>query len=196
MRHFISLLTLSLTLSTAALAEDINEIFKKVNELTAAGKYSTAIKELAWAEKELQKLNSEKLQTFLADTVAGFSGQKIESNSAMGISNIERAYTQGNVSIKASLTNAGGQMGAGLGALGQMAMMFGGAGIPGQETVRIDGKTAQLMLNPDSNSGEMTVILESGSILKLEMNNSADKATLEKFAQALKISEIDTYLKG
>ena len=75
-------------------------------------------------------------------------------------------------------------------------MMFGGAGIPGQETLRIDGKTAQLMLNPDSNSGELTIILESGSILKLEMNNSADKATLEKFAQALKVGEIDTYLKG
>lgn len=177
-------------------AEDINSIFKKVNDLVSAQNYAKALDELKWASKEIEKLHAEKLKTFLPDQLAGYAGDKIQSANALGITSIERTYRQTDSSVKISLTNIGGAGSAGgmggLAQLGQMAAMFGGAS--GIDTFRIQGRTATLE-NRD-NGGDLTIYLESGSVLKLESQSATKTESLKAMAEALKLDDLDKYLKG
>jgi hypothetical protein len=182
-------------------AEDINTIFRKVNDLITAKNYTKALEELGWAQKEIEKMNLTQIQSFFPDTLAGFTGAKFEANSALGMSNLERQYTKagGTESIKLSLSgSASGGSGAGglggLAAFGRMAAMMGGQGA-GKDTFRISGRTAQLE-NEDAGSPQLTVFLDSGSVLSLEASNGTNADTLRSVAEALKINDLDNYLRG
>lgn len=182
-------------------AEDINAIFKRVNDFVAAKNYSKAIEELGWASKELEKMNSQQIQSFLPDQLAGFVGKKVESNSALGFTNIERQYEKTGTStrVKISITGGGGGAAAGglggLAAFGKMAALMG-AGAGGQDTFRISGRTATMEKNEDGKSAHLTVFLDSGSMLSLEMDNAADDSKLKEMAEALDINKLDNYLRG
>lgn len=82
-----------------------------------------------------------------------------------------------------------------LAALGNMAAMMG-AQQEGNETIRLDGRTATMELRPENNSGELTIFLNSGSVLKVEMRDGASADSLKSVAQSLKINDLDNYLKG
>lgn len=182
-------------------AEELDAIFKKVNEYVAAKNYTKAIEELSWAQKELEKLNSGRLGAFFPDKLGAFQAGKFEANNALGLMNAEREYkdASGSVALKVSLTggaSAGGQSGlGGLAALGRMAAMMGG-NQPGQETVRIAGRTAMLEKPEGANRAELTVFLDSGAILKLEQQTSSDTDALKKLAESLDLNSLDNYLKG
>lgn len=187
-------LALILTISSTAQSEELDTIFKKVNEYVAAENYSKALKELAWAEKELQKLNSKKIETLLPDTLVGFTGGKAESANVMGMNNLERTYSKDDKKFSVAITggSAAGAMG-GLAALGQLGAMMGNQ--PGVDTFRLDGRTANLEAR--NGNASLTVFLKSGSMLRLEDNRSKDEGKLLKeAAKALEISKIDDYLKG
>lgn len=202
MKKLLTVLMAScLLITTSAFAEDINDIFKRVNDLIAQQNYSKALNELNWASKEIEKMHNQKLQGFLPDTLSGLAGGKIESTSALGFTNLERTYTNAadKSTVKVSLsggTTPGAQGGmGGLAQLGQMAAMFGG-NQPGQDTFRIGGRTATLEQNEQSKHAELTVFMDSGSILKLEMNGNAKGDTLKTMAEALKLDDLDKYLRG
>ncbi|MBN8549031.1 MAG: hypothetical protein J0M12_06930 [Deltaproteobacteria bacterium] len=191
------LLALAL-LPASVRAEDINAIFKKVNDLIAAKNYSKALEELGWAQKELEKMNITQVQSFFPDSLAGFTGSKFEANSALGMTNIEREYSKGSEQIKIALSgsSAGGAGAGGLGGLaafGRMAAMMGGG--QGQDTFRISGRTASLQ-NADGGSPQLQVFLDSGSVLTLEGQNGTTGDSLKSVAEALKINELDNYLRG
>lgn len=183
---------------SSAAAEDINEIFKRVNQFVQAKNYSKALEELGWAKKEIEKLNSKQLESFFPESLNGFKGQQISSSNALGITNIERLYKKDeSTSFKVSLTGGGGPGGlpggmGGLAAFGKMAAMMGNEGT---DTVRISGKTAQLEEHQDQKRADLTIFLDSGSILKLEGTN-LDGGALRQLAEALKLGDLDTYLKG
>lgn len=182
--------------STVA-AEELDAIFKKVNEYVQQQNYPKAIEELSWAKQEIEKKNSQKLQTFFPDDVLGYKGDKTDINNALGFVNVERKYKGEKGIINASLTGGSGGSGGALGGLaqfGKMAAMFGAQG--GQETVRISGRTATIEKQPGSKSASISIFLDSGSVLKVESQNSQDTDALKSFAEALKIDEIDKYLKG
>lgn len=177
-------------------AEDINAIFKRVNDSVESRDYSKALEELDWAKKEIEKLHVQKLQEFFPEKLEGFIGQKFDSNSVLGFSNVERDYTQGKKSVKVSLTGGTGQGAAalsGLAQLGKMAAMFGG-NVPGNETVRIKGRTSTV--ESMGGSASVTVMLDSGSILRLESASGVKAEDLKGMAEAIKIDEMDVYLKG
>lgn len=178
----------------AAMAEDLNAIFKKVGEFVEAKNYPKALEELKWAQKEIEKLNLKQMENLLPENVAGFVGAKAKANSAMGFTNLERQYSKDSIKIDVSLTGTGGAGLAGMAGIGQMAAMMGN--VPGQETMRINGRTAMLESNEGSDSSSLTVFLDGGTILKMEMSGSSDSAVLKGFAEALKIDDIDKYLKG
>ena len=184
-----------LLLSTPAFAEDINNIFKKVNEYVAAENYPKAIEELGWAKKEVEKLHVEKLKTFLPDELQGLKGDQVKAQTALGIMSVERNYKNGDERVKLSIAGGGAAMG-GLAAFGRMAAMMQGTGNAGMDTFRIDGRTAMLEVKEAQNKADLTVTLDSGMILKLEMRNKADGEKLRKMAESLKIADIDSYLKG
>lgn len=197
-------LLLALTpLTNAAIsnAEDVNQIFTKVNEYIAKKNYPKALTELEWARKEIEKANTAQLQSFFPNDLSGMKGSPIQANSALGMMNIERSYTGNGKTVKVSLLggSGGGQANplGGLAALGQMAAMFGGAQQgAGQESFRLDGRTANLNAEPGSQNSDLTVFLESGSMLKLESYDGVSGDTLKGMAQALKINDLDNYLKG
>lgn len=180
---------------TPVFAEDLNQIFKRVNDYIAQENYPKALEELSWAKKEVDKLHSQKLSTLLPDSVEGYTAAPAKIQSAMGFTNIERVYKNGSKQIKISIT--GGEMGGALGGLAglaRMGMMMGDQGGGESDTFRIDGRTATL-----SNTGgspELTILLESGPVLKLEGSNGADAAALKSVGEQMKISAIDQYLRG
>lgn len=179
-------------------AEDVNVIFKKVNDLIAAKNYSKALEELGWAQKEIEKMNVSQIQSFFPDSLAGFAGGKFETNSALGMTNLERQYTKANEQVKISLSgSSSGGAGAGLGGLaafGRMAAMMGGA--QGQDTFRIAGRTASMQKSEDGGSPSLTVFLDSGSVLNLEGTGLQSADTLKSIAEALKVNDLDNYLRG
>jgi len=177
-----------------AVAEDINEVFKKVEEYVQQKNFPKAMEELGWAQKELEKMHQARLAELLPGSIDGFTGEEPQFQSAMGFSSIERQYVKGDDSIRLSIAGAAGADGmGGLAGLAKMGMMMGGAQ-PGTDQFRIDGRTATL---DTSGSPELTVLLESGSVLQIRSSDeSVDGATLKKFAQGLKIADLDSYLGG
>ena len=174
-------------------AEDINEIFKKVNEYVAAKNYTKALEELGWATKEIEKLKNEGLKEFFPDEVEGLTGEKFEISAALGMTNVERTYKGADSSVGVSLVG-GGKGGAfgGLAGLGRMAaMMQQGQGI---DQFRIKGLTASL--DESGARPELSIFLESGGILKFEGRKNADGDKLKKIAEAMDIAGLDKYLKG
>lgn len=194
-RFALSLLAISLYLPLSVQAEDINEVFKKVGEYVQQKNYPKAMEELQWAQKELEKMHQQRLGELLPPAVEGFKGEDTQFQSAMGFANIERQYVKGDQSIRLSISGSTGTEGlGGLAGLAKMGMMMGGSQ-PGKEQFRIDGRTASL--DTSSGSPELTVFLESGSILQLQAgDDSVDGGSLKKFAQGLKLGELDSYLKG
>jgi len=185
---------LALGTYSVAVAEDVNEIFKKVNQYISEQNYPKALEELSWAKKEIEKLNSNRIGTLLPKELNGFVGDEPKVQSALGFNNIERKYTSGSKSIEVSITGGGADGGmGGLAGLARMGMMMGGQQ-PGMDSFRIDGRTANL--DATGGSPNLTVFLDSGAILKLDASNGVDAATLKSFAEGLKIGTVDSYLKG
>lgn len=194
----IGLFVSSLAITPAAKAENLDDIFKKVNKYVEENNFPKALEELDWAKNEINKMHGTKLETFFPDQLAGFTGDKFKSSQALGISQIERTYRKsGAGNVKVSLMGGSGQGGGALGgiaAFGRMAAMMGSQ--PGQEKIRIDGKTAVLEEKDNYKRAELTVFLDSGSMIKFEMSNSSNGSDLKKMAEDLKINDLDNYLRG
>ena len=198
MHKYILVLLALIMISQPVIAEDIDALFKKVDEYIEKKNFPKALEELSWARKEIEKMHQTRLKDFLPEELAGAKGHKFKTASALGMNSLERKYTMdGTKSVKVMLTGGSGAgannpMG-GLAGLGKMAaMMQGNTGEA--ETFRISGRTASLATT--RNNPELTVFLDSGSILKLEGQNGADADTLKKMAEAVKIDDLDNYLKG
>jgi hypothetical protein len=188
----------SLSLPTSSQAEDLKQIFDKVQQYYQEKNYSKALEELSWAQKEIEKANATVTQSFFPNEVEGFKGGEIENTSVFGFMNVERSYEKGeSESIKVSLVGSSKGQGqnplGGLAAMGQMAAMMGG-NQPGVDSFRMDGRTA--MLEKEEGSASLTVFLDGGSMMKFEMNGSNNPETLKKFASGFKIADIEKHLKG
>lgn len=176
-----------------ARAEDIKVLFDKVNKLVEAKNYPGALNELSWVQKELEKLHQQQLAQIIPAEVDGFKGNEPEIQSAMGFTTLEREYVKGEQSITMSISGgAGGDGLGGLAGLAKMGMMMGGTQ-PGIDKIRLGALTATL---DTTGTPELTVFLDSGSILQLRSGDGVDGVALKKFAEGLKIGDIDGYLKG
>lgn len=201
MRSFASVLIASLVLLTnTASAEDLDKILTRVKELTNSQNFPKAIEELKWAEKEINDLHLARLKSFFPPELEGLkSDPKIETNTALGMVNVERRYSGAGKKLDVSLTGggAGGMAGnpfGGLAGLGKMAAMMGGAGNNGTDTMRIDGRTATVQ-NKGS-STEMMVFLEGDYFLKLDLKGSSDRDFLKGVVSKFDLKAIESYLKG
>jgi len=195
MKNFFALAISALFLSSSVLAEDVKEVLDRVNTLYKEGNYSKALEELEWARKEIEKSNSKSLATLLPDELAGLKGDKAETSSALGITNIERSYSDSkNQKVKVTLTQTGGTGGAmgGLAGLGQMAAMFGAQS--GQDVFRIDGMTASM--EGEGEGAKLQVFLSSGSILAFDLLEGTNSAILKEMANKIGLASIDKKIKG
>jgi hypothetical protein len=181
--------------ATVAHAEDLKPIFDKVQQYYQEKNYAKALEELSWAQKEIEKANTQATVGFFPDEVDGFKGGKVENANVFGITNIERTYSKSEDSIKVSLLGSSkGQQNplGGLAAMGQMAAMMGGQ--PGMDSFRMDGRTA--MLEQQDDSVTLTIFLDGSSMMKFEMSGSNNGENLKKFASNFKIADIEKHLKG
>lgn len=196
MKKTIAALLVAAVIPLTLHAEDLNDIFKRVNDLVAQKNYSKALDELSWARKEIEKLNTGQVSSFFPDTLGGLKGDKFESSSALGFHNAERTYRDGvNTEVKVSLTGASGGGNEGMGALMGLGKMAAMMDVPGQEAVRIQGRTATINTENEG-TPKLTIYLDSGSILSIESQNGANVTLLRKMADELKLDELDKYLKG
>ena len=192
MKRITLVLIAVLLLPAISTAEDIATLQKRFNEYMEKENYPKALEELSWIKKEVENQNAKKVQAFFTDELGGMTGQKVEANNALGFTNIERRYKGNSNNVTVSLT--GGSKGGnnpfgGLAAIGQMAAMMGGQ--QGMDSFRIKGRTASFQTK--GKKGELTVFLESGSILKFD---NGDKETLTKLAEEFNLEGLDNYLKG
>ncbi len=166
-----------------------------MNEYVQQKNYPKAIEELSWAQKELEKLHQERLSELLPADVNEFKGGDTQVQQMMGFSNIEREYTNGEKSIRvAIITGTGGTEGmGGLAGLAKMGMMMEGTQ-SGRNQFRISGRTATLDTTTDS--PELSFFLESGALMQLTTGDGVNGDALKKFAESLKLAELDAYLKG
>ena len=179
--------------SATGYSEELPVILKKVQELAEQRNYAGALKELSWAQQELGKLNQQRITEILPAEVDGFKGGKAEVQGALGFTTIEREYSKGEQHITLSISGGSGNDAmAGFAGIAKMGAMMGGVQ-PGVDKVRLGSLTATLDTN---DSPEMTVFLDSGSVVTLKTGEGVDGAALKKFAEGLKLPELDSYLKG
>ncbi|MDZ4784467.1 MAG: hypothetical protein SGJ02_00155 [bacterium] len=195
MRNFLFVISVLMFVSNVAIAEEVKDIADRVIKLDQDKKYGEALTELGWLRKEIEKKYSLGLTSLLPDTLEGYTGEKAETNNALGMMNVERKY-KGPGDAKVTISVLGGGpggaaqgLGGGLAAIGQMAAMFGQQ--QGQDVFRIKGMTASL--STDSGNPELTVFLTGGSMLKLA---GEDSDTLKKMAEAIDVAKITTYMNG
>lgn len=179
-------------------AEDVNQIFENTKKYIADKNYTKALEELSWASKEIEKMHMQRMHDFFPDKLGEFSGDKFNDNAVLGMTNLERAYSRGSASIKLSLLGSskgsGGPM-AGLAGLGQLAAMFQGQ-VPGQESFRIKGRTAQVN-SQDPSRAELMLFLNNGTMLQaVAISGEVEVADLKQLVEGLDLDALETYLKG
>ena len=179
-------------------SEEPTRICGHVEQALTAKNYPKALEELSRTRAEVERLHNTQLQTYFPDQLAGFAGQKLEASNMLGLSNVGRTYTRGNQeAAKLSLIGtANGSAGGGsLADLGRMAAMFGGQG-SGQDTIRIAGRPATLDRGETGGNPKLTVYLDSGSMLAVEMTKGKDIEAMKALAGGMNLEALDTYLKG
>jgi protein subunit release factor A len=183
---------LFLTLSSNTLiAEDIKTLLDKVQQYNSEGNYSKALEELTWVKKEIETKYMAKLGELLPTTLAGYTGEKAETSSALGMNHVSKKYKNESNTAVIEITSGSGGAAAGMGglaALGQMAAMFGQQ--QGQATIRIKGKTANLQ----AEAGEMTIYLDGGTMISIKQENG--KVDFKTLAEAIDFDSIEKFMKG
>jgi len=141
-----------------------------------------ALEEARWCVSQLEQIRQNSVASFFRDEIAGYQGGELSNQQAMGISMIERSYTNGDQQIDVSLTGGASANNA-FAALAQMGMSSG----MGQK-VRIQKRTGTLT---DEN-GTVTVMvsLKSGGMLQFESYSASSDEVVE-FANAFPVADLD-----
>lgn len=196
MKKTVALAFACLLASSSAYAEDINAVFKRVNDLVAQKSYAVALRELGLARQEIEKLHLERVKVFLPPVVLGFTGGEIRTGGALGVTTVDREYTKGALTLKLGLRS--GNSGDGPGSFGSIAqlgrMIASTQKQPGIETVRIGLQPGIVRMAGAKNT--LTLFLESGAVLVVEGPLSAANEELKNFVGALDIVGLEKYLSG
>lgn len=165
-------------------AEDASAACIEASKLIEQEDYVGALDEAEWCVEGLRQLKQQRTLKVFPDTVDGFSGGEIDSQSAIGMIIIKRPYTRDSRSVSVSLT--GGIAGGGLAALAQFASgMTGGDG----KKLRVQRRTVLDMSN-QSGKAEYMVQLRSGGMLMFS-SSDLDSVALLAFLKEFPIAELD-----
>jgi hypothetical protein len=183
----LTMVAVSLWANPAAAADDAKEAFAAASKLYEEGDIDGAIEEAEWGLELLRQLKRNSISAHFLDEVAGFRGEQIETNSAMGMTIIERAYVKDGDVIQVTLTGGSSSSMGGLGAIASMGMMGGG------ERVRIQRQTG----NAISEGGNHQIFfgLKNAGMLNLESSDVSMDA-LKAFAEAFPIADLDAAAAG
>ncbi|WP_100642507.1 hypothetical protein [Alteromonas facilis] len=179
----------ALSISAPVLAEDSPDtLCTSAAELFQEGDLEGALEEARWCVTLLEQLQQAQVNQFFPDELEGFSGDELEQQSAMGFQVTSRNYMKGDQSISVSLNSGstGGAMDA-FSALAQLGFQTGGG-----EKMRIQRRSASLM--KDGDQVTLNITMKSGGMLVFETYD-VDKDTLEAFAKAFPVADLDDAMK-
>ncbi len=173
-------------------AESIDELFENLKKYIDQEQYTSAMEELQWMRRELDKLHFEKVKSYFPDELVSLKGEETKSQTVLGFTNMSRVYSGDGNNIDVALTG-GASMAGGMAALLQMVNALGGQ--ENSTTFRLDGRTATLVDDPDG-SASLSVMLKSGSLLTFEAKGLDDSDLLTQAARAFPVAALDDYLAG
>ena len=189
---FYSLLILGSFYIAPSHADQQEDIITACNEAARLLKddndISAALEEARWCVEGLEQMKTQIAQNVLPDEVEGFVGGEISSQSVMGMTMIERIYTNNGGEISVSLTSGGGAA-SGLAAIAQMGLSMGSQ--TGTK-IRVQRRTVVDMSQGDEPT--FMVQLKSGGILNIT-SEGADYDTTLNFVKSLPIAKIDEALE-
>ena len=146
-----------------------------------------ALDEAKWCVESLEQLRQQRTLTVFPDAVEGFTGGELDSQSAMGMTIMNRAYANEAGDIDVSLTT--GAAGSGLAALAQMGLSLGGSG---GRKIRVQKRTV-LDMSEEEGEARFMVQLKSGGMLTIGSSAIPASEVLE-FVRAFPIQELDEAL--
>jgi hypothetical protein len=144
-----------------------------------------ALEEARWCVESLEQWKQQQTLTLLPDFIDDYTAGELQNSSAMGMTIIERTYTNSDSSVSVSLTS--GAASSGLAALAQLGMELGNTGT-GKKT-RVQKRTVINMSQPGAGS-EYMVQLKSGGMLTVN-STTLDEMELLDFIRSFPIVEID-----
>ncbi len=145
-----------------------------------------ALDEAKWCVESLQQIKQDAVLTVFPDTIEGFKGGELSNQSAMGITILERDYSNADGDVSVVLTT--GVAGGGLAALAQLGM---GLGAGTGKKLRIQKRTVLDM--SEGNKRQFMVQLKSSGMLNIT-SSSLDAEALESFVRAFPIAKLDDTL--
>lgn len=177
--------------SSSLFAVDVSEVkdaFDSSVSLAKQGKITEAIKEAEWGMGGLKELDRAAKKALFPAKLAGFTGQAFTDQSAMGMTVIERIYSNGNKDVKVTLTEIGGSNNplAGMAALGQM---FGQT----SNQIRLPGRVTGSK-NVQGNRVEITASIQN-QMLSIS-STSASEAEVEGVAKEFPVEAFQAYYAG
>jgi hypothetical protein len=192
----LSVTTPVILLADNVSADKLNEMFSKVTKFVNTQEYPKALEELQWIEKELESKHLKQLSSLIPEKIINMTGGKVESKNVMGMIEITRPYQEANKQVVIAIQGGGGSANPlnSIMKMGQMAAIMGN-GVPGQESLRIDGRTGTLNAIEGQTKKDITLFLEGGYMLRFE-TDSLEVNELKKIAENFPTDKIEKYLKS
>jgi len=158
-----------------------------VRILRSDGDINEALEEARWCVEGLEALKQETVLDFFPDEVGSWVAGKVSNSKILGMTMIEREYSQDGQSLNVSLANGGGGMG--LMSLAQMGMQLGGEVL---RKFRVDRRT--VLDISDADEVQFLIQLRSGGIINITSQN-VDADTVKAFVTEFPVGELDDSLE-
>ncbi len=179
------LIMLPIISSTYASDDDPQATCKSAAELFKEGDIDGALEEARWCVTQLEQMKQKQVSTFFKDSIHGYKGGKINQQQVMGMSMVERAYSQDGNIIKVILTGGNSQAaGNALSALTSFGLKMGVTG----KRVRIQKRSATI--NDEGKMIKLIVTLKNGGVLNFESNDISSEDIIA-FAKKFPVADLD-----
>lgn len=171
-----------LWLPGAPRADDIKDAITEALRAYEAGEYTTAAGQLDYAAQLVRQLKGGRLEAFLPQPVAGWTGSKTEMNATSmfgGGTSVERAYTKLDSRITVQIIGDAPMLQGLLMMFGNPAMLQGNAKL---QTIK--GQRAIVQMEPNGTDGELSIVVGQRFLVKIN-GNRVSRDDLIAFAQTI-----------
>ncbi|MEA1964397.1 MAG: hypothetical protein U9O41_04620 [Candidatus Aerophobetes bacterium] len=176
-------------------ADDISEQIITAKKLYEEGKYSQAVEELQFTIGQIQSLQVDQLKKALPEPLTGWKGEEAKGSIApMGM------LGGGGLSVSRYYYKEDSDESIHIEILGQspllqsIMMYFQNpaflASEPNSKLVRVDGKKAVEKFSPQGKEGELSLILEGKTIVRVEGSNISKKDILYEYMKKVDFETI------
>jgi len=167
--------------------EESAEACDEAARLIREDKLEDALDEANWCLEGLKQLRQSKTLRVLPDRVNDYVGGEIQSENILGMTTINREYTNGDTKVVVSLMSTGGDLG-GLAAIASMGMnMASGKKYRVQKRTVFDATSA-------NGTADFFVQLKSGGMMNISSKALEPESVLE-FIKAFPVRDLDEALE-